>query len=119
VSSHLLSEVEQMCDRVAIIHRGRTLASGTVRELLERSPAGRTRFLARPAEKAAAILAGIPGVSDVRAEDESVVSAAIERAAIPAAIAALVGNGVELSGVERASSTLEEVFLEVTGGETV
>ena len=36
VSSHLLSEVEQTCDRVAIIHRGRTLASGPVRELVDR-----------------------------------------------------------------------------------
>jgi ABC-2 type transport system ATP-binding protein len=119
VSSHLLSEVEQMCDRVAIIHRGRTLAEGSVRELLERSPAGRTRFLARPIDKAVAILAGVPGASEVRAESESVVSAAVAPGAVPGAIAALVGNGVELSGVERAASTLEEVFLEVTGGETV
>jgi ABC-2 type transport system ATP-binding protein len=119
VSSHLLSEVEQMCDRIAIIHRGRTLAEGSVRELLERSPAGRTRFLAIPVEKATAILASVSGASEVRVEGEAVVSAAVSREAIPGAIAALVAGGVELSGVERASSTLEEVFLEVTGGETV
>jgi ABC-2 type transport system ATP-binding protein len=119
VSSHLLSEVEQTCDRVAIIHRGRTLASGAVQELLERAPARRTRFLAKPVEKAAGILAGIPGVSDIRTEEEAALSALVSRESVPEAIAALVGGGVELSGVERASSTLEEVFLEVTGGETV
>ena len=119
VSSHLLSEVEQMCDRVAIIHRGRTLAQGSVQELLDRSPAARTRFLARPVEKAAAVLSALQSASDVRAEGDDTVSAAVPREAVPAAIAALVGGGVELSGVERASSTLEEVFLEVTGGETV
>ena len=50
VSSHLLSEVEQTCDRVAIIHRGRTLAAGPVRSSWTASP--RTA-VARPARRAA------------------------------------------------------------------
>jgi ABC-2 type transport system ATP-binding protein len=35
VSSHLLSEVEKMVDRIAIVHRGRTLAAGTLLEVTE------------------------------------------------------------------------------------
>ena len=52
VSSHLLSEVELMCDRVTIIHRGKALATGPVRELLDRSSSGWTRWRVRPVDRA-------------------------------------------------------------------
>ena len=118
VSSHLLAEVEQMCDRVAIIHRGRTLAAGSVQDLLERSTAGRTRFIVDSPEAAREVLAR-QGVTEVSVEGRDAVTARVSREAAPAAIAALVAAGVALFAVERPSSTLEEVFLEVTGGETV
>src|SRR5215470_16726592 len=57
VSSHLLSEIELMCDRVAIIHRGRTLAAAPVAELVERVASDAVRVRARPATRAAEILA--------------------------------------------------------------
>ena len=119
VSSHLLAEVEQTCDRVSIIHRGRTLATGSVQDLLERSASGRTRFALRPSARAAEVLSQQTGVSSVTIVDDSTVSAVVARTAVPAAIAALVAAGVELFSVEPPSSTLEEVFMEVTGGETV
>src|SRR5215470_10122412 len=119
VSSHLLAEVEQMCDRVAIIHRGRTLAAGSVQDLLERSTAGRTRFIVDSPEAAREVLARQGGVTEVSVEGRDAVTARVSRDAAPAAIAALVAAGVALFAVERPSSTLEEVFLEVTGGETV
>jgi ABC-2 type transport system ATP-binding protein len=119
VSSHLLAEVEQMCDRVAIIHRGRTLAAGSVQDLLERSAAGRTRFIVASPEAAREVLARQSGVAEVSVEGRDAVSALVSRDAVPAAIAALVAAEVALFAVERPSSTLEEVFLEVTGGETV
>ena len=119
VSSHLLAEVEQMCDRVSIIHRGRTLATGSVKDLLERFAAGRTRFVARPTAKTAELLSQHAGVQAVRVDDAECVSAVIPPEAVATAVAALVGAGVEIFAVERPSSTLEEVFLEVTGGETV
>ena len=118
VSSHLLSEVEQMCDRVAIIHRGRTLATGPVRELLDRSASGRTRWQARPAREAARLLAQF-AEPEPEVEDEGVLTAKIPREKIPAALAALTRAGIEVFAVEPSASTLEEVFLEVTGGETV
>src|SRR5512143_3544770 len=58
VSSHLLSEVEQMCDRVTIIHRGRALATGPMRDLIDRSASGATRWRVRPASRAQEVLAG-------------------------------------------------------------
>ena len=117
VSSHLLSEVEQMCDRVAIIHRGRTLATGPVAELLSRSAKG-FRILARPPERAAEVLsARLATPPEPDGPEAFLVSLPVE--AIPEAVRALVASGVEVLGVERRASTLEDVFLEVTGGETV
>src|SRR5215813_6101145 len=75
VSSHLLAEVEQMCDRVAIIHRGRTLAAGSVKDLLERSTAGRTRFVVRSPEAAREVLSRQPGVAAASVEGRDTVSA--------------------------------------------
>ena len=119
VSSHLLSEVEQMCDRVAIIHRGRTLAMGPVRELLESRGADRLLFLSRPVDRAAEVLAAFDRDGAARVEGEESVSSNVPRERVPEALAALAAAGVLVFGVERQSSTLEEIFLEVTGGETV
>lgn len=119
VSSHLLSEVEQTCDRVAIIHRGRTLAMGPVRELLESRGAERLVFRASPSVRAEEILAPFGRAGASRIEGQEAVSSDVPRERVPAALAALAAAGVLVYGVERQPSTLEELFLEVTGGETV
>jgi ABC-2 type transport system ATP-binding protein len=119
VSSHLLSEVEQTCDRVAIIHRGKTLAMGPVRELLARRGADRLLFRAVPAERAAQVLTPFGRDGEARIEGDEAVSSDVVREKVPEALAALAAAGVLVFGVERQSSTLEEIFLEVTGGETV
>ncbi len=121
VSSHLLSEIEQTCDRVAIVHRGRTLASGSVRDLAERAASDRVRIRARPLPAAAAGLAAF-GATDVEVPpgaEEGIVSARLEAERVPAALRALLADGIDVFTVERPASTLEEVFLEITGGETV
>jgi len=123
VSSHLLSEVEQTCDRVAIIHRGRTLATGPVRDLVDRVASDRVRVTARPAARAAEILAAFgtaAAAADADAADgEGRVDARIPRERMPEALRALAAAGVDVYAVERSLATLEEVFLDVTGGETV
>ncbi len=119
VSSHLLAEVEQMCDRVAIIHRGRTLAQGAVRDLVERADRGRMLFRARPAETALPVLRSFAGGESADLEGTDAVEVRMARERVPEALAALAAAGVAVYGVERRGSSLEEVFLEVTGGETV
>ena len=119
VSSHILSEVEQMCDRVTIIHRGRALATGPVRELLDRSSSGATRWRVRPAARAAELLLPFAGGVPPLLENEETLTARIPRERLPQAVAALAGEGIEIFAVEPRLSSLEEVFLEVTGGETV
>lgn len=119
VSSHLLSEVEQMCDRVAIIHRGRTLASGPVETLLDRSRNDRFRFRVRPADRAAAVLSAHATEMLAPRDNGQYLEARIPPDRVPQAIAALTAAGVDVFAVEQQASSLEEIFLEVTGGETV
>ena len=121
VSSHLLSEVEQMCDRVAIIHRGRTLAAGPVRELLDRPSAAPLRFSVPPESAVAAAEAlkvFAPGAA-VEIEGNGWVSAGLPREAVPGALGALAAGSIAVYAAERRASSLEDVFLEITAGETV
>jgi ABC-2 type transport system ATP-binding protein len=105
-----------MCDRVAIIHRGRTLAAGPVEELLSRTGAGH-RIVARPAEKAAVVLAAmLPEKVETDGDGALLLPAG---ASVPDVVRELVAAGVDVLAVERRAPTLEEFFLEVTGGETV
>jgi len=69
LNSHLLSEVEQVCDRVAVVDHGRVIAQGTPREL-KHSSAGTTRIevrFARPLTNGT--LSGLEGVSNIREFD--------------------------------------------------
>ena len=122
VSSHLLSEIELMCDRVAIIHRGRTLATGPVRELLDRMASDRVRLGVRPIARARETLAlygTVENVSGSDGEGEGVLSVRIPKETVPEALRALTGAGVDVFAVERPVPSLEEAFLEITGGQTV
>ena len=71
------------------------------------------------AEKAAEALAFLAGETGARRESDETVTVAMPRERVPEALAALQAAGVAVYGVEPRASSLEEVFLEVTGGETV
>ena len=116
VSSHLLSEIELMCDRVAIIHRGRTLAAAPVAELLARVASDRLIVRASPASMAAEVLGRF---GEVEAGTGEAPAARIPPERVPEVLRALVAAGVDVYTIERPESSLEEIFLEITGGETV
>jgi ABC-2 type transport system ATP-binding protein len=103
LSSHILSEVEQLCDRVSIIRAGRVVESGTLAEL---------RHLTRTEVSFAATDAGslgaIPDAHDLRVEDGRA-RFTIDSDRVAAALPALAGLGVEGLRVEPPS--LEELFL--------
>jgi len=112
VSSHLLSEVELTCDRVAIIHRGRILKSGSVAELIS-------------SQRAMEIRVGDVGKATRVMGDRTFEIAGdrllvpIEESDAPPLIAELARNGIEIFHARPHVQTLEEMFLEATGGETV
>jgi ABC-2 type transport system ATP-binding protein len=94
LNSHLLSEVELVCDRVAILRGGELVAAGAPHDLV------------RPR--------GIELETD---EGTRLVEGAIREDA-PRLVAEAVAAGRQVYGVRVLASTLEEVYLEVVGGET-
>jgi ABC-2 type transport system ATP-binding protein len=106
LSSHILSEVEALCDRVSIIRAGRTVESGSLADLRHLT---RTRISAR-LERAVQVsaLTGIPGLHDVSVEG-SAVTASVDSEHIGAVLAALGGYGIV--GLTSQPPTLEELFL--------
>ena len=114
VSSHLLAEIELIADRVAIIHKGKILRSGPVSELI--SSQRMMEIKVCDVARAAAILSG-EGVELTTSDD--LIFAAIDEPAAPPLIAALTQGGVDVFHARRRVQSLEEMFLEATGGETV
>ena len=114
LSSHLLGEVEQICDRVGVIREGRLVADGTVDELRRRGTGLVVR--AEPQVKARDVLASLSYIEEVGARD-----GAIRLTVDPARSAeinhALVSAGVAVSELRPAERSLEEAFLELTGAE--
>ncbi len=112
VSSHLLGEVEQMCDHVGIVKEGRLLTQGAVSALLRRGEALEMRVT--DAERAVRVLEGLAWVNGVRCQgDRLVVEAPRERAAELSR--ALADQQVYLAELRPRDSSLEEFFLEVIG----
>ncbi len=115
LSSHLLSEVEQVCNRVAIINRGQVVAEGSVRALLEQSKRANLLVEAAPIEAARAALADWSPVQDEGRPGWLRLAGVADDA--PAVTRRLVEAGVEVLQIVRQRQTLEEFFLAVTGNE--
>ena len=113
LSSHLLAEVQQICDRVGVIHRGRLVAEGTVAEL--RGGSG-LALVATPVEKAKEVLAGLLG-ADAVTEREGGLSVAADPRRAAELNRALVTAGVDVSELRPVQRSLEDVFLQLTEGQ--
>jgi len=110
LNSHLLTEVERVCDRVAIVDHGRVVAQLTMAELLR----GRG-VRARVGDAAGALdVAGRFGTA--HAEGEWLEVEGIEAAAVPALIRGLVEAGIDVHEVVPARRSLEEQFMALLGG---
>jgi ABC-2 type transport system ATP-binding protein len=113
LSSHLLGEVEQICDRVGVIRAGELVAEGTVADL---RGADRLHIHAEPRELANSVLLTHPGVREVVIDsDELVVTT--DRDATAAINDDLVRNGVAVDALYWKRPALEEVFLDLTSQE--
>lgn len=118
VSSHLLSEIQQMCDRVAIMSQGRVLAVGGVDELLNK-PKERVVWTLEPLEEGLRVLDRLKAGTVVKDTDGRTVQVRMEPERIAAWNAALVKAGVNVLGIETKQPSLEELFLELTEGERI
>jgi ABC-2 type transport system ATP-binding protein len=113
ISSHILSEVQLLCDRVAIIHQGRVVKTGSVEELI----GGQTRveWKMEPLEQGIALLKELPYVADVETVGEQV-RAQMPPEQVADANERLIRSGVRVHAVHPLQPTLEEIFLQETGG---
>jgi ABC-2 type transport system ATP-binding protein len=111
LSSHLLAEVEELCNRVAIIRKGRIVYEGALAELRER--AGRTWRLRVSDVERARTMALAQGMSDVAATDGELLFAADENA-VAALTIALGQARIGITGLRVEAATLEDMFLELT-----
>ncbi|HEY2878679.1 ABC transporter ATP-binding protein [Nocardioides sp.] len=105
LSSHILSEVERLADRVTIIREGRAVESGSLDEM---------RHLHRSKVRAEVVgavpdLGGVPGVHDLSV-DGAVVSCTVEPEGLPAVLTALTAAGVRT--LTSSPPSLEELFLD-------
>jgi ABC-2 type transport system ATP-binding protein len=111
VSSHLLNEVEQMCDHVSIIKEGRLITQGPVQTLVRRGDA--LEVTTTDNDRAQSLLKEIPGIASVvREGDRLVVEAPREQAAEISR--ALAEQRIYLSELKPREGSLEDFFLEVT-----
>jgi ABC-2 type transport system ATP-binding protein len=112
VSSHLLSEVRQSCDRVAILARGRCVATGPVAQVLASGHSAGLLVRLDDLERGRAILAaaGIPAASD-----GEVLHVALPPGEAATVTKALAGQGLYLTELRPDEADLETVFLELTG----
>src|SRR3984885_4411312 len=104
LSSHILSEVEALCDRVTIIREGRTVDSGALADLRHLSRTSVRAEVVRPPDG----LAGLPGVHDLDVSGDRV-SCQVDNDALGGVLARLVAAGVR--SLASQPPTLEELFL--------
>jgi ABC-2 type transport system ATP-binding protein len=119
LTTHYMDEAQILCDRVAVVDRGRVIALGTPLELIRSLGAEHVvEFgLAEPARMPVeAALRALPGVRDVRREGDRVsLSTSEVHLAVPALMAALGAACATLSELRTHSATLEDVFVSLTG----
>ncbi|MEA3188829.1 MAG: type transport system ATP-binding protein, partial [Chthoniobacter sp.] len=108
LSSHLLSEIEQLCDRVAILNKGQLMFNGRWTDLAGDKQHVRLQVDDWPA---AALIAENCGAAVVEPG-----LLAMKSEAVPELVARLVSGGVRISAVEPVKRTLEQLYLETVAG---
>ncbi|SFA71730.1 MULTISPECIES: ABC transporter ATP-binding protein [unclassified Bacillus (in: firmicutes)] len=114
VSSHLLSEIQLMCDRVAIVSKGKIVTTDTVQTLL--SNRERIVWKVEPLDKALEVLRGEANVED---REDGMISTEYDAVKASEWNHRLVEAGVRVSEMNRKLPVLEELFLELTGGDKI
>lgn len=122
VSSHMLSEVSQICDRCLIIHQGTLLAQGSEQQLAAEL-GGATAFQLELATNSDAWIAAIASVPGVTVTERTPLSdggvtlvCASDGDSRPAVVRALVAAGADLLRLDRSAARLESVFVALTTG---
>ena len=114
LSSHILPEVSQTCDRLLIIDEGKLVAAGTEAELSRGSSAAVDVEVGGNVDKAKAALGAVDGVRGVEALGATQLRVQASPELRPALVRALVGANVDVVRIDRAASQLESIFMQLT-----
>ncbi len=124
ISSHILTELAEMCDAVAIIEKGKLVASGTVADIARAARADKLLNVQlldmgeASVERTVAALKAYPGVTDIFTLDKSLeVPFSGDDAAMSGLLRHLIAQDVPVLSFGEAASDLEDIFLAVTKGE--
>jgi ABC-type multidrug transport system, ATPase component len=115
VSSHLLVELEHICDRVGIIRSGRLIAQGTLAEL--RGGSRSLLIQAQPQERALSLLTALLGPNSVHKSEDGQLLVTAPPTRTGEISRALVEAGLELTELRPVERSLEQTFLELTTSE--
>lgn len=115
ISSHLLSEVQMICDRVAIIHKGNMITVASIEELVKKT-SDRVEWIVTPLSKAKALLDEADDVSEVMIEEERLLCR-MSLKKVSFYNKRFIENDVEVHSVKEIIFTLEDLFMELTRGE--
>jgi ABC-2 type transport system ATP-binding protein len=116
LSSHLLAEVEELCDRVAIIRSGRIVYEGSLEEL-KRSATGSYRLRTTDDERALAVARAQAGIERVERVGAEIAFEAGEGAVGELSVA-LVEAGAAILALTPAAASLEDLFFRLTEGDS-
>jgi ABC-2 type transport system ATP-binding protein len=115
LSSHLLTEVEDVCNRVAIVRQGKIVYEGEIAEL-KRGAGTRYRLETTDDERALAVCRAQPGVGDL-STDHGRIAFTADEAAAAALSQALVESGALIRAMAPQTVTLEDLFFSFTEGD--
>lgn len=115
VSSHLLSELELMCDRVGVIDRGRVIGIRSMAEMQDTVGDGREQIELTVGDTAAA-KASADSMSLTYTESKSGITVTCAKDEVPGIIRKMSADGVDIFEAVRVKKSLESAFLEMTNG---
>ncbi|PEI90396.1 ABC transporter ATP-binding protein [Bacillus pseudomycoides] len=115
ISSHLLSEVQMICDRVAIIHKGKMITVAPIEELIK-TASDRVEWIVTPISRALELLKTSKEIREISIDDERLLCR-MDIATISTWNKRFVENGIDVHSVKELVFTLEDLFIELTGSE--
>lgn len=118
ISSHILHEIQLLCDRVAIIHKGKVLTTERVDQLVNRPT--QVEWSLQPIEKGKNAFEQLSYISHIEIQpDKGKILVQMPQDKIAETNQHLVDNQIQIMGIHPHQMTLEDIFLQITGSDEV